>query len=111
MLGPGDVFGEIGILTNMKRTCSIQNENTCLFMTLARKDINLIRTEFPQLYNRFQDNMIGYNDEDMMQRKQFVHNIPYLRGLDAITIQNIVYLMRQQVFDFGQPILLGHMEN
>lgn len=46
------------------------------------------------MHARIYNNMIGYNDEDMNQRKQFVHNIPYLRGLEADTIHKIVYLIK-----------------
>lgn len=34
-----------------------------------------------------------------------------MRGLEALTIQKIVYLMNQQDYEFGDSILLGHMEN
>ena len=42
--------------------------------------------------------MLTYNDEDMLQKKQFVNNIPYLRDLDEKTIHRILYLMKEQVY-------------
>ena len=39
--------------------------------------------------------MFSYNDEEMTRRRQFVENIPYLRGLDPELITQIVFLMKQ----------------
>lgn len=49
--------------------------------------------------------MYSYNDENMMQRMQFVANIPYLRGLERDTIMQIVYLIDEHVFEQGEKIL------
>ena len=49
--------------------------------------------------------MTSYNDEDQVQRCQFVKNIPYMRNLDAFNISKIVFLLREQVYDYGETIL------
>lgn len=53
-----------------------------------------IKEMFPSIYERIYSNMFSYNDEDMTRRRQFVENIPYLRGLDPESITEIAYLMR-----------------
>ena len=109
-LGKGEVFGEIAMLTELKRTCSIVTYETCLFQMLSRDDIEHVKQKYPSLYDRIYDSMLSkYNDEDMLQKNVFVHNVPYFRGLEQQTIQRIVYLIKQQAYEKGSPILMGHM--
>ena len=95
----GDVFGEIALLTNMKRTCFVFTNECCIFQTISKEQIEQIQERFPQLRNRIYENMFKYHDEDMNQKKYYVFNIPYLRGLDFEIIQRIVYLQYQQVYE------------
>lgn len=94
ILSDGDIFGEIGMLTNLRRTCSVITQDTCVFQTLSKDSMNEIKEMFPSIFEHIYGNMFSYNDEDMMRRRQFVENIPYLRGLDPESITEIAYLMR-----------------
>lgn len=70
ILNTGDTFGEIGLLTNMKRTCNVAIvSEMCIFQTISKENIEHIEEKFPTLYNHIYDNMFGYNDEDMTQKK------------------------------------------
>ena len=50
--------------------------------TLTRDDLIDISSKYPSIYNSIYGNMHQYNDENMLQKTYFVHNIPFLRGLD-----------------------------
>jgi len=63
-----------------------------------------VESNFPSIFTRIYDHMKIYNDEDMVQRREFVHNIPYFRGLEVYTINRIVYLIKSQTFDKGDLI-------
>ena len=54
-----------------------------------------ISYKFPFLFKQIYEQMHKYNDEDMLQKQYFVHNIPYLRGLNNNTIRSVVYLIKQ----------------
>ena len=41
-LEKGTSFGEIALLTNLKRTCTIKTENNCFFHTLKKSNLNEI---------------------------------------------------------------------
>ena len=111
MLRDGDIFGEVALLTNLKRTCTVVTTSTCIFQTLTRNDLDAINDEFPNLHSCFIDSMEKYNDEDMMDKKCIVGNIPYLRGMTDSTLQRVVYLMKQQVYEKGEEILNCNMTN
>ena len=68
---------------------------TCIFQTLTRNDLIAIEDKFPNLHDSFIKHMSKYNDEYMVQRRQFIGNIPYLRGLDTHILDRIVYLMKE----------------
>ena len=36
ILYQGDIFGEIGVLTNLNRTCTVKTRETCVFQTLNK---------------------------------------------------------------------------
>lgn len=43
--------------------------------------------------------MYNYQDRDMMQRMHYVHNIPFLRGLNKQTITKLIYNLKIQVYE------------
>ena len=80
-LKDNDLFGEIAMLTNLKRTCSVIADETCLLQSLSRESLQQVQDMFPSIFQNVYDNMYDYNDENMVQRRQFLNNIPYLKGL------------------------------
>lgn len=46
-LGPGDVFGEIAILRNVRRTARVTTETPCKFLTINAKNFLEIYQYFP----------------------------------------------------------------
>lgn len=92
-LKESDIFGEIAILTNLKRTCTVVANESCVLQALSRESIGQIQEMFPSIFQNVFDNMYDYNDEDMVQRRQFLDNIPYLRGLGPKMLTQIAYLM------------------
>ena len=48
-LGPGDFFGEIGLITGQKRTASIMSETNVELMELKKEDIDFIISKYPEI--------------------------------------------------------------
>jgi hypothetical protein len=63
------MFGEIGILTNLRRTCSVQSQDQCVFQTLDKSVLDKIANMFPSIHALIEENMISYQDEEMSQRR------------------------------------------
>lgn len=53
-LGPGDVFGEIGVLRKIRRTARIVTEEPCVFLSINSQDFLDIYQHFP---DRARDNI------------------------------------------------------
>jgi len=111
ILSKGDIFGEIAVLSNLRRTCSVETIDSCLFQTLRREDIDLIKYKFPSIFTNMRTVAQDYDDEDMTKRRQFVSNIPFLRGLDRDTINQVVFLLKEQTYEKGDRILKQNMGN
>lgn len=56
-LGPGDVFGEIALIRNVRRTARITTEEPCTFLTINARDFLEI---YQTLQPRYRDNIQMY---------------------------------------------------
>lgn len=102
----GDMFGEIGLLTNLSRTATIMSDDNCLVLSLDRSGLNTIQKQFPSIFINMFDNMKFYKDNDMIQRFQFINNIPFMRKLDEETLCKIVYKITEHYnYEIGDLIL------
>ena len=77
----GDLFGEIGLLTNLRRTSTVITNESCLANRLDEFALEKIKKKFPSIFMKIYENMYSYLDEDMMQRIKFTENIPFLRRM------------------------------
>eukprot|EP00754_Rhynchopus_humris_P002548 Rhum_TRINITY_DN11411_c2_g1::Rhum_TRINITY_DN11411_c2_g1_i1::g.44606::m.44606 len=55
VLGKGEMFGEIAMLTNVGRTASVHTETFCNVLALNRSDFNLVLGSVPGLLARIQE--------------------------------------------------------
>jgi len=105
ILSKDDFFGEISLLTNFNRTCTVISSESCLLQTLNKKAIDKILEEFPSIHDKILENIASYNDHDMVMRRTFVGNIPFLRKADDSIIDKVVYLLKSKNYDIGDLIL------
>ena len=54
-LGPGDVFGEMGVLERTQRNASVTATSPIRLVTLTSWDIRRLRNDAPEAYARLQD--------------------------------------------------------
>lgn len=53
-LGPGGLFGELGVLGKSTRTATVVAETDCRLITLSAWDIRRLRSRFPQVVERIE---------------------------------------------------------
>jgi len=90
-LTAGGYFGEIGLMTNLKRTASVKASNFCTLSEMSRDAFIATQNTYPQIYKRFKERLKEYKDFDFSFRRKMVRNIPYLREIDDALADEIIY--------------------
>ena len=85
----GNYFGEVALITRLKRTATVKAEKNCTLSIMSRKVLQDAKKEYPQIYLSLRARLnvydsvekakaIGvYNDFDFQFRRKMIKNIPY----------------------------------
>lgn len=90
ILKDGVVFGEIALLTKLKRTATVVSKDFSNCAYLGKEDVELIKINFPHIAKQFKDKIKDYRDEKMNFRKLMIRNIHYLKELNDNIINEII---------------------
>ena len=104
-LGLGKYFGEIALVTNLKRTATVKAADYTTLAYLTRENFMDIKREFPQVYLNFKYSIKNYTDKDFEFRRSMIKNTPYFRNLDDEIVDEIVYLLKPNRYDPGTIII------
>ena len=72
-LGPGDLFGEIALLTSVSRTATIRSETFCNLLVLSAEDFNMVTALHPGLFQKIQEQArarIRYIKENRIKKRE-----------------------------------------
>ena len=66
VLEKGDYFGEIAIMTKLKRTCTVKSygEDFCILSSFSQEALERMKIEFPQIYLNYKNELVLYDDDD-----------------------------------------------
>lgn len=64
VINEGGYFGEIGLITNLKRTATAVSNDYCTLSSMSKDDLMLAKDEYPIIFQQFRDNISKYNDQD-----------------------------------------------
>jgi len=104
-LEEGSYFGEVALITNLKRTATVKSVDFCTLSTMSRDVLQQAKEEYPQIYLNFRNKIMLYDDFDMTFRRKMIKNIPYFQKLTDQVIEEIVYLMRPKRYEAGTIIV------
>lgn len=62
-LKEGSIFGEVALLTKLKRTATVQSEGNCTCAFLCQDDVETLKENFPHIVKEFLQKILkDYND-------------------------------------------------
>ena len=102
----GDYFGEIGILTNLKRTTTCKASNFCTLSSICKERFQTAKDSYVHVYQAFKSRIrVLYTDFDFSFRRKMIRNIPYFRLLDDILADEIVQCLKPRRYEAGTDIV------
>ena len=104
-LKEGKYFGEVALITKLKRTASAKAMDYTTLAYIDRENFAEIEIEFPQVYLNFKRQIKEYKDHDFEFRRSMVKNVPYFKDLDDEIIEEIVYLLKPHRYDSYTTII------
>lgn len=105
LIGPGQYFGEIALISsNNRRTATVKTKSYSNIGHITFETFNEIITIFPDVKNAMKQNFIKYQDTFRCFQKQMLLNIDYFRDLSIETYEELIFVMRNEVFQTGQGI-------
>ena len=106
LLKKGDIFGEIAMFTNLKRTTTIISQDYMMVQSLDRQALEIIFNNAPNVYNEIRQNLTKYEDREIVQRFKFIRNVPFLRELGDETVREVLFKTHQNYgYQAGDCIL------
>jgi CRP-like cAMP-binding protein len=104
ILSPGAMFGEISIISNCKRTATIQSLNYCTCATLTEGQIKDITRKYPEVYSKLRARRKEYNDCWKRFLRKLILSVEYFRRCKPETIEELIYSMRQEYVESNKVI-------
>jgi CRP-like cAMP-binding protein len=105
ILRPGAHFGEVSLLTKQARTATVIALNYCTLAILSGDDFNQLTRTYPQVVSIFRQGMYGYND----RRKRFLlrtlTKVPFFKGLQWRTEQELLYSMKHSTLESDEYLI------
>ena len=101
----GDHFGEIGLLFDCDRTCTVQSIDYAILARLTKERLPMILSDNPLLLEQFYKHVYAYEDEFKNMMLTIFSKIDYLSELPAPLFHRIIYAFEQVVFEENEIVL------
>lgn len=93
-----DYFGEIALLHQCPRTCTVISRNYNTLARLTYDRFRMLLHEFPSLKSSMLKKVYGYCDPNIDFTMRIIKNIEYLQSLSQESIHHLVSKMDQQFY-------------
>lgn len=90
----GNYFGELSLLTNLRRTATCYTYNETTTGWIAPEDFNRLMKENPDLKNLLTRKLYKYKDNHIRLLLTMLKNVPRLRKITMSSLRALAFLMR-----------------
>ena len=105
----GSYFGEISMMTNLRRTSSVYTVSNCFFGVIDKDTFKGIVNANMDIKYSLQNKINSYKDEGYQQNIIMIKNVPQFRLLSSKCIRKIVnklhpikYISNQKILQTGE---------
>lgn len=95
MLVSGDCFGEIGLLFNCTRTCTIVSTNYTILARLAKARLRMLISDFPIFKKILLKKVYTYNDDQKKFAYSAFQSIEYLKNISTELFHTLYFKMEE----------------
>ena len=90
VLYEGDYFGEVALVTSLKRTATVKAVTQTYCMKLDRSKFNILQQNFPHIVDEMKQRIRSFKDPKMVFRRKALANIPWLRRVSDTVIKHVL---------------------
>ncbi|CDW82933.1 cyclic nucleotide-binding protein [Stylonychia lemnae] len=112
ILKEGQFFGEVALLTKLKRTASLKSSEftNCAYMN--KDDLKTMEHYYPHIVQQFKDKIREYSDPKMHFRRLMIKNLHFLRNMSDEIVNEIICCLEVKRFSAGSDIIkIGDVSN
>jgi CRP-like cAMP-binding protein len=103
-LFPGDLFGEVAILNDCRRTATVTANNYSTIAYLSKELFYNIFNKNQVALKVLKDGRKNYQDEWKVFMKDNLRYITYMKSLDNDTIEDLTYYLKEEIYQAGDII-------
>lgn len=111
-LNKGSYFGEVALLTSLRRTCSVFTVSNCFFSVIKKEKFIKYVNNNPEIMINLRRRINSYSDDLLNNLIIMVKNVPSFRNLSISSIKKIVQCLRPLKIKSKQKVLnIGELSN
>ena len=105
ILRDGAFFGEVAMLTKLKRTANLKSTDCTNCAYLTKTDVQALEQHFPHIIQQFREKIKYYSDPKMHFRRLMIRNLHYMRGLDDDIVNEVMCCLDVKRYAKGSNII------
>ena len=104
VLEPGDIFGEIALLLNCKRTATVRTSNYTTIACVNKPTFQDLCQQYIELSYKLREKLKSYNDKIKLFFYTSLRSIDFMSNLDNDIIEEITYHLKQTYYNADETI-------
>ena len=101
---PGDLFGEVALICNCKRTATVKTKNYSTLACITKSVFIDMGQQFPEVHGLLKKRMRTYQDKLKSFLHHILRSIDYIKDLEEDSIEEISYHLKYEYYEKQQIV-------